>query len=174
MNSKKNSCRGNYLYEEIRYVPKYSNGNNTWKQHKHPFFDPSSSFDLGDLSEVDTISLKLISDCVTAELMHIVGAKLTRTSSFAQKVSYFLDVQKDNTPAIYNGFKSFFKLKMLLPTLLLQLFALKIKQYAWLELSLEFIKDLRHCRKVNGVLSILFNNILAEFIYLKIPVGILE
>ena len=73
----------------LTHLCKYSNGNNTWKQHKHPFFDPSSSFDLGDLSEVDTISLKLISDCVTAKLMHIVGAKLTRTTSFAQKMSYF-------------------------------------------------------------------------------------
>ena len=101
----------------LTHLCKYSNGNNTWKQHKHPFFDPSSSFDLGDLSEVDTISLKLISDCVTAKLMHIVGAKLTQTASFAQKVPYFLDVQKDNPRAIYNGFKSFFKLKMLLPSL---------------------------------------------------------
>ena len=90
----------------LTHLSKYSNGNNTWKQHKHPFFDPSSSFDLGDLSEVDTISLKLISDCVTAKLMHIVGAKLTQTASFAQKVPYFLDVQKDNPPAIYNGFNS--------------------------------------------------------------------
>ena len=109
----------------LTHLCKYSNGNNTWKQHKHPFFDPSSSFDLGDLSEVDTISLKLISYCVTAKLMHIVGAILTQTASFAQKVSYFLDVQKDSPPAIYNGFKSFFKLKMLPSFLIIATFCPK-------------------------------------------------
>ena len=85
----------------LTHLCKYSNGNNTWKQHKHPFFDPSSSFDLGDLSEVDTISLKLISYCVTAKAdAHCWGHIDSWTASFAQKVSYFLDVQKDSPPAI--------------------------------------------------------------------------